>query len=116
MKEEILELVNALCQHGVDSGAVDTLCEAACRCLDDMLADGVTAEDCGESYLLAAAWLVMDWLNDSKAWDAVTSVSAGDMTVRRESGAGSGRLEKRAMELLGPWLKDRNFVFQGVRG
>ena len=107
MKEEILKLVNALCQPGVDDAALDTLCAAACGRLDGMLADGVTPEDC--------AWLVMDYLKDSRGWDGVTSLSAGDMTVRREGG-GSGRLEARAMALMAPYMKDRSFVFQGVRG
>lgn len=115
MKEEILSLVNALCQPGVDSAVLGTLCDAACQKLDGMLADGVTAEDCAEAYLPAAAWLVMDWIQTSKGMGGVTSLSAGDMTVRREGGA-DGSLEKRAMELMGPWLKDKNFVFQGVRG
>lgn len=115
MKEEILSLVSALAQPGEDSSVLDALCNAACSKLDGMLADGVSAEDCAEAYVPAAAWMIMDWLQDSKGWDGVTSVSAGDMTVRRESGTG-GRLEQRALELMGPWLKDKNFVFQGVRG
>lgn len=115
MKEEILKLVNALCQTGVDDTVLNTLCDAACSKLDGMLAEGVTAEDCAEVYVPAAAWLVMDWLQVSKGLDGVTSLSAGDMTVRREGSAG-GHLEQRAMELMGPYLKDRNFVFQGVRG
>lgn len=116
MKEEILKLVNALCQPTVDSAALDTLCEAACQRLDGMLADGVTPRDCAETYVTAAAWLVMDLLRDGADWDGVTSLSAGDMTVRREGASAAGRLEQRAMELMGPYLKDRSFVFQGVRG
>ncbi len=112
MKDEILNLVSALGAAGADSGVLDALCAAACSKLDGMLADGVTAEDCAEAYVPAAAWLVMDWLQASKGLDGVTSLSAGDMTVRRESGS----LEQRAMELMGPYLKDRSFVFQGVRG
>ena len=116
MKEEILTLLKALCRPGVDDTVLGALCDAACKRLDGMLSDGVTAGDCAESYVTAAAWLVMDWLRDSRDWEGVTSLSAGDMTVRREGGAASGRLEERAMELMGPYLKDRSFVFQGVRG
>jgi len=111
MKEEIIKLVSALCQTGVDAEALDTLCDAACKKLDGMLADGITAEDCAEEYLPAAAWLVMEWLQGGRG---VTSLSAGDMTVRMDGNG--GRLEKQAMELMSPWLKDRSFVFQGVRG
>lgn len=113
MKEEIVKLIRALCGVDVDDRVLDILCEAACRQLDGQLADHVTADDCAEVYLTAAAWLVMDWLGESRGWDRVTALSAGDMTVRRQGGTGLG---KRAMELMAPYLKDRSFVFQGVRG
>ena len=111
MKDEIKKLVAALCRPAVDDDALDALCAAACAKLDGMLADGVTAEDCTEVYLPAAAWLVMEWLKEGRG---VTSLSAGDMTVRMDGTA--GRLERQAMELMAPWLKDKSFIFQGVRG
>ena len=116
MKEEIFHLVKALCLPGVEDPVLDILCQSACERLDGLLADGVTAEDCANHYTLAAAWLVMDWLNDTKNWEGVTSLSAGDMTVRREVGGKGGALERRAMAMMAPYLRDRNFVFQGVRG
>ena len=116
MKEEIFHLVKALCMPGVEDSVLDTLCQAACERLDGLLADGVTAEDCETRYTLAAAWLVMDWLGDTRNWEGITSLSAGDMTVRREGGGKSGSLERRAMAMMAPYLKDKDFVFQGVRG
>lgn len=116
MKEEILKLVSALGEAGADSGVLDALCAAACQKLDGMLADGVTARDCADAYVPAAAWLVLDWLQASKGLDGITALSAGDMTVRREGGSREHSLEQRAMELMAPWRKDKNFVFQGVRG
>ena len=113
MKEEVLSLVHALCRPGEDDGALEVLCEAACARLDGLLAEGVTAEDCCELYLPAAAWLVMDMLRGSRNWEGVTSLSAGDMTVRREQGAGT--LERQAMTIMAPYLRDRNFVFRGVK-
>lgn len=115
MRDEIIKLVNSLCRPQVEDGVLEVLCEAACRKLDGMLADGVSAKDCSEAYLPAAAWLVMDWLGDSQNRNGITALSAGDMTVRCEGGK-SGRLEQRAMELMAPWLKDTGFVFRGVRG
>lgn len=112
MKEEIFHLVKALCLPGVEDPVLDILCQSACERLDGLLADGVSANH----YTLAAAWLVMDWLNDTKNWEGVTSLSAGDMTVRREVGGKGGALERRAMTMMAPYLRDRNFVFQGVRG
>lgn len=115
MKEEILKMVESLCRVEADAGVLDTLCKAACRRLDDLLAEGVSAEDCAESYVTAAAWLIAAWIQSSRSWDGVTSLSAGDMTIHRTQG-GDGRLEQRAMELMAPWMRDRNFVFRGVRG
>ena len=113
MKESVMTMVRALCSDRVEDMVLEVLCDAACRRLDEMLADGVTANDCAEAYLPAAAWLTLAMLKDSRNWEGVTSLSAGDMTVRREGGSA---LEGRAMTLMGPWLKDRSFVFQGVRG
>lgn len=114
MEENVMTMVRALCPDGVEDTVLEALCGAACRRLDEMLADGVTHQDCAEAYLPAAAWLVLSMLSDSKNWEGVTALSAGDMAVRRE--AGGSRLEQRAIELMGPWLKDRNFAFLGVKG
>lgn len=114
MRERVLELLHALCRPTLGDEALGALCEAACRKLDGLLADGVTAEDCAQEYLLAAAWTAMAWMEAGGGWEGVTSLSAGDMTVRREGG-GRG-LEERALELMRPYLRDQGFVFQGVRG
>ena len=74
----------------------------------------MTPEDCGEAYPLAAAWLVRDWLSAMDGGAEITALSAGDMTVRREGGG--GKLAEKAMELMGPYLRDEGFVFRGVRG
>lgn len=115
MKEQVLELLHTLCRPTLGDEALGTLCEAACRKLDGLLADGVTAEDCAQEYLLAAAWTVMAWMEAGRGWEGITSLSAGDMTVRRDGG-GEGRLEERALALMRPYLRDEGFVFQGVRG
>ena len=105
MTEQVMELAEAL----------RTLCAAACGALDERLREGVTAEDCRGAYALAAAWLALDWLREGRGLDGVTALSAGDISVRREGG-GSGRLSERALELMGPYLKDEGFVFRGVEG
>lgn len=113
MEEQVLALIRQLCAPAMEDEGLRTLCRAACARLDSLLADGVTAADCGERYPLAAAWMVMDWMEGCGGLDGVTAISAGDMTVRRESGCGGAR-SRRAMELLEPWLRARGFVFQGV--
>lgn len=116
MTEQVMELVQGLCGAGQDEEILRTLCGNACRVLDGLLLDGVSPQDCAEPYRLAAAWIAMDWLGDSRDWDGVTSLSAGDMTVRRDGSGESGKMSRKAMELMTPYLRDRGFVFRGVRG
>ena len=101
---------------GQDEAVLRTLCESACRTLDSRLKDGLTAEDCGGTYPLAAAWIALDWLRGSQEMEGVTWLSAGDLTVRREGGGDDGSLSRRAMEIMGPFLRDDGFVFRGVKG
>ena len=78
MTEEVLELVQALRGPGTDETVLRTLCGSACGALDRRLKDGVCPEDCGGLYPVAAAWLVMDWLNQCQGMDGITALSAGD--------------------------------------
>ena len=81
------------------------------------LRDGLTAEDCDGAYPLAAAWLVMDWVRGSRGLEGITSLTAGDISVRREGPEGSGgRLSQKALELMRPFLREEGFVFRGVSG
>lgn len=116
MTEEVLELVQALRGPGTDETVLRTLCGSACGALDRRLKDGVRPEDCGGLYPVAAAWLVMDWLNQCQGMDGITALSAGDISVRREGGGDGGRLSERAMELMASFLEDDGFVFRGVSG
>ena len=70
----------------------------------------------GDAYPLAAAWLALDWLRGSRGLEGVTALSAGDISVRREGGGDGGGLSERAWELMGPFLADEGFAFQGVKG
>lgn len=118
MTDQVMDLVQALGGAGQDEEMLRTLCATACRTLDRRLKDGLTAEDCDGAYPLAAAWLVMDWLRGSRGLEGITSLTAGDISVRREAsgGDGSSRLTQKAMELMGPYLKSDGFVFRGVSG
>lgn len=116
MTEEVLELVQALRGPGTDETVLRTLCGSAFGALDRRLKDGVRPEDCGGLYPVAAAWLVMDWLNQCQGMDGITALSAGDISVRREGGGEVGKLSERAMELMAPFLEDDGFVFRGVSG
>ena len=111
-----MELVQALAGAGQDEDVLRTLCGSACQLLDRRLKDGLTAEDCEGAYPLAAAWLAMDWLRGTQGLEGITSLSAGDISVRREGTSDGGRLSERAMELMAPFFKDDGFVFRGVSG
>lgn len=115
MTQQVLKLAQALGGAGQDEELLHTLCAAACRTLDRRLRDGLGPEDCQGAYPLAAAWIVMDWLRGSRGLEGVTALSAGDISVRREAGGG-GTLARKALELMGPFLKDEGFVFRGVEG
>ena len=117
MTEQVMELVQALGGAGQDEETLRALCVSACQMLDRRLKDGLAAEDCGEAYLLAAAWLAIDWLRGGQGLDGVTSLSAGDISVRREGGGSdSGSLSEWAFELMRPFFRDDGFVFRGVSG
>lgn len=113
MLERILELAESL--HPVSGGertALEALCGAACRKIDGRLKRGVTAEDCGEAYVTAAAWLALAGLEES---GQVRRFSAGDLAVEMAEGTGKS-LEDRAWALLDGYIRDTEFVFRGVRG
>lgn len=116
MTELVIELARRVCGPGQDEELLRLACEQACRTLDGRLRDGVSAEDCQGAYPLAAAWLAADWLREGRGLSGVTALSAGDISVRREGGGESGRLSRRAMELMAPYLKEQEFVFRGVEG
>ena len=94
------------------------LAQAVERQLAGRLREGTVPEDCGTAFPLAAAMLVMDQLAGIAGGGAgeVSSFTAGDLTIRRESGSSGRSLSAQAEELLAPWLGDTGFVFQGVAG
>lgn len=98
------------------------LVQAVSEQLSRRLREGVTTEDCGPAFPLAAAMTAMDRLSAVTGGGdsgGVTSFTAGDLTIRRESGnsgQGGKSLSAQAEGLLAPWLGDTGFVFQGVEG
>jgi len=91
--------------------------QLACR-----LRPEVMPQDCGNAFPLAAAMMAMDRLSGiagGGSTGAVTSFTAGDLTIRQEGGSGgqtAKSLTEQAEELLAPWLKNNGFGFQGVEG
>ena len=115
MEEQVLALVQKLKKTDVDGDVLELLCRCACQRLDGLLAEGVEPQGCGERYLLAAAWLAVDWLEQVEGGADITSLTAGDLSVQRRQQE-DARLYRRALELMAPYLKDEGFVFRGVSG
>ena len=57
----------------------------------------------------------LDWLEQIEGGGDITAFTAGDLSVQRRQQE-DGRLYRRALELMAPYLKDEGFVFRGVRG
>lgn len=114
MVEQVLELAKGLRPvSGSQEVMLERLCRAACQRLDRRLREGVTADDCADAYVTAAAWLALAGL-DGAGSGTVSRFSAGDLTIEKDGGGQDG-LEKRAWDLMRPYVKD-DFVFRGVRG
>lgn len=115
MVERVLALAKSLGPvSGGEETLLENLCREACRRLDGRLREGVTAEQCADAYVTAAAWLALAGLNGSGG-TGVSRFSAGDLTIEKDGGA-QGGLEARAWDLMRPYLRDDGFVFRRVRG
>lgn len=115
MEQQVLDLVSKLAAGGQNPDVLALLSRCACAQLSGMLAQEVSPQDCAEAYCLAAAWMVLDWLEQMDGGMDVTALTAGDLSVRRE-GKQAGRLRSQALELMAPYLRDEGFVFREVRG
>lgn len=113
--EEIL----ALCyQLGAPEGREELLlplAAAAAENLKGRLKKGVSPEDCGPVFSLAAAMVAVDGLEESAGMGRVSSFSAGEVSIRTEERRGDS-LAAQAQRLLAPWLGETGFAFRGVAG
>ncbi len=115
MSEKILALAAELGETE-PSELLGALCEAAERELTGRLRQGVSVENCGKSFPLAAAWLALAGLQDAKE-DGVKSFSAGEVSIQRGEGdARQKALRRQALLVMRPFLRDERFIFRGVRG
>lgn len=114
MTERVVELAMVLGKRG-ESQELSLLCAAAVEELKGLLKPGITVEDCGEAFPLAAAWLAL--AGKETLDDGVESLTAGDVTIRRgESQFRQKALRLQARQVMRPYLRDEGFSFMGVRG
>ena len=113
MTEEIVALCRAMGAGEERDDLLRPLVQTAVQSLSARLKPGITAEDCGASFLVAAAMTAMAGLEQTEG--DIASFTAGDVTVRK-GGRGSVGLDARAERLLAPWLGETGFAFRGVTG
>lgn len=115
MTERIVETA-ALLGRREKSEELTLLCEQAAAELTAQLREGLTPEECGGAFILAAAWLALAELETAGEGD-VKSFTAGDVTVHKRDGEGRREaLRLQAKQVMRPYLKDEGFIFRGVRG
>ena len=75
----------------------------------------VRSEDCEDAFILACAWLALAGLAAGETGGG--RFTAGEVTIQEGDGAArAAALRLQAETVLGPWLADRGFAFQGVPG
>ncbi len=115
MTEKIMEMAAVLGKCEPDD-ALGTLCAAAQARLAAQLRPGLTPEDCGDAFVVAAAWTA---LADREAGEGggVERFTAGAVTIQRCDAAQRAQaLRLQARQVLRPYLRDEGFSFRGVAG
>ena len=92
-----------------------SLCRAAEAELNGRLRPDVTAEDCIDAFVPAAAWTALAHFSGGSDSGVPASFRAGEVSVTYRSAAPAALLDQ-AERLLAPWLTDGGFAFRGVRG
>ena len=83
-----------------DSEELRSLCAWAAKELEGMLRSGLTPQDCGEAFVLAAAWMALAELGLCE--DEVESFTAGEVSIRKKGGEERRQaLRERAREVMG---------------
>ena len=110
-------LVRAMGSGSWDETLLEKLCQAVQAELEGRLRPGLTAQDCGGAFPVAAAWLVLGALYDSGGAGQVESFTAGELTVRTGGGSShSAQLREQALRLMAPYCAEEGFAFRGVPG
>lgn len=92
---------------------LERLCAAADAALQNRLREGLTPEECYDSFVCAAAWMALSELGSVRDAAGVESFTAGNISVHHTSGA-SNCLAMQAEVMMAPYLKDAGFQFRGV--
>lgn len=108
--DEIIALAASLCGMETADNILVALCQAAYECLKLRLRDGVSPEDCGKAFPIAAAAIAAKGRQEGSG--SLSSFAAGSVSLSvTEEG---DRFTSAALGLLEPWLKDSQFGFRRV--
>lgn len=97
---------------------LDSLCTTAVTDLEGKLRCGLSPQDCGDAFPLAAACLARAGLCAALSADEMpASWKAGAVSVSAAAPAAdrAALLQEQAYRLLQPFLQDQSFFFRGVR-
>lgn len=110
--DEIISLAASLCGMETADAILVALCEAAHDCLSLRLKEGVSPQDCGRAFPIAAAAIAAKGRREGLESGNVSSFTAGSvsLSVTQEG----DRFTSAALGLLEPWLRDSNFGFRRV--
>lgn len=115
MLEDIYSAARDICGTDEGNGLVERLCLAAYSEFSRRLKDGITPEDCKESFVTACALFASAmYLDTVSAGEG--SYTAGQVSVSAPGGDGTKALKAQAESMLAPYIADDGFEFIGVRG
>ena len=96
------------------------LCTAAVGSVTQRLRPGLSAEDCGDAFLCAAAMVAAAGLISCRSSGDVEQFSAGDVSLKTGSNdngcKAAASMRRHAAELMEPYWVDDGFAFAGVKG
>ena len=93
------------------------LCTAAVDEISGKLRPGLTAEDCGDAFLCAAAMTAAAGLISCRGGGGVEQFSAGDVSLRTGDNRQAAEiLRRQAAGMMEPYWTDDRFAFAGVKG
>lgn len=122
LTDEIYQMAAVLAPGQADETVLKSLCRAAEQAVTARLRPSVTAQDCRDSFVYAAALIAVSYLPSGvQGTQQVRSFSVGDVSVTAaDTAAVSGAsacLRTQAELLMAPYCTSSGgFAFLGVRG
>ena len=103
-----------------EQGLLELLCTAAEQAWAERLREGLAPEDCGAAFQCAAAFTAAANLVGGRGGGAVSSFTAGVVSIQEaeagQQGALAERMQQTAVRMMAPYVIADDFCFRGVRG